>query len=166
MLILVVKGKIKLNENRIIGLDGYLFRNEDRKNYSIKKIGEYTQSASMVLEETLAGFYKWEQLPLTEHFKNKFKYNRRNIIKDIYDYEHLSNYTFEKDGTKLIRISGDNYDNILTDVILPPIRTIYLFKYSVVDGKLDDVELIERYNVDATTGKRFFAKDDPLKFEP
>lgn len=158
--------KNKLSENRIIGLDGYLFHNFDRTKFDFDRIEEYTQDASMVLEEALAGFYKWDQLPLTQHFKDKFKCNRRNIIKNVCDYESLGHYTTDSDGVKSILIFGDNYDNILTDIILPPIRTVYSFKYSVVDGKLDDVELVEKYNVDATTGKRFFAKDDPLKFEP
>lgn len=158
--------KVKLNENRIIGLDGYLFLNIDRNKFDFDRIEEYTYDASTVLQETLTGFYKWDQLPLTDHFKNKFKYNRRNIINDIYNYESLFNYTTEKDGVKLIEIYCDKFDNILTDVILPPIRTVYIFKYNVVDGKLDDVELVEKYNEDATTGKKLFTKDDPLKFEP
>lgn len=157
--------KNKLNENRIIGLDGYLFYNIDRSKFNIDKIEEYTYDASTVLEETLTGFYKWDQLPLTQHFKDKFKYNRKNIIKDICDLEHLYNYTYEKEGEKLLEITGDRADNILTNIILPSIATVYTFKYEVVDGKLDDVELVEKYNMDATTGKKLFAKDAPLKFE-
>lgn len=158
--------KIKLNENRIIGLDGYLFLNIDRSKFDFDIIKEYTYDAPTVLEEALKGFYKWDQLPLTNHFKDKFKYNRRNIIKDIYACESLCSGIFEKDDENMIEILCDKPDNLLTNIILPPIRTVYLFKYNIVDGKLDDVELVEKYNVDATTGKRFFVKDDPLKFEP
>ena len=107
-------------------------------------------------DAALSKYEKWDNLFVTNNFKQKFK-NYRGIINDIDNYQHLlGGYDYEEFDKKVIYISAEkkktfldffnsNYDDISTE---------FYFDYKVDDkGWLDDVTLLKRVDVLSITGE-------------
>ena len=106
------------------------------------------------LECALVWFNDWDDLFLSNNFKNKFK-NRRGIIENIDDYDNISGFYSYDNGVKYLAIYADkkktffdffnqDYDDISTE---------FYFDYKIDDkGWLDDVDLIKKIDIYTSTG--------------
>lgn len=103
-----------------------------------------------ILEEVLAGFYKWKQLPLTNHFKEKFK-NRRNILSEIDNIETIYTANDKVANENVILVSADEKQNVFQKHFCLPITVECYFRYKMDGDKLDDLELVKKRYIDSTT---------------
>lgn len=136
-------------DNRVIGYDLYIMYHRDRNNVSYEnEINGITPDK--ILEETLTGFYTWNQLLLTEKFKNKFK-NRRNILSEIDSIEYLYAGNKKNDNEDVIFVRANEKQNIFEEYFCLPITVECYFKYKMDGGKLDDLELIKKRYVETSS---------------
>lgn len=137
-------------DNRVIGYDLYMMYGYDRDILWLDNNLNGVEG-NEILEEVLAGFYTWEQLPITEHFKNKFK-NRRNILSEIDNIESLYADNEKIDNEDVIFVRANEKQNIFEEYFCLPVTIECYFKYKMDGDKLDDIELIKKRYVDTPTG--------------
>lgn len=101
---------------------------------------------------------KWDDLNLSDNFKNKFK-NGRGILPDKNEYE-MFDVGYDSDFAEYNRytvwIRGDKYENIFNTLRYgEPVSTEFIFEYKIDENNLlDDVKLIRRKDVYSLTGER------------
>lgn len=137
--------------NRIINYDNYIMFRYDRNNVNLDNNLNGVEGDE-ILKEVLSGFYKWEQLPLTKHFKNKFK-NRKHILNEIDSIEWLGVGNEKNNDEEIIIVRADKHQNIIEEKFCSPITVECYFKYKMDGDKLDDLELVQKRYVDSTTGE-------------
>ena len=106
------------------------------------------------LEGALVWFNNWDDLFLSNNFKNKFK-NRRGIIENIDDYDNISGFYSYDNGVKYLAIYADKKKTFLDffNQDYDDISTEFYFDYKIDDkGWLDDVDLIKKIDIYTSTG--------------
>ena len=106
------------------------------------------------LEGALVWFNNWDDLFLSNNFKNKFK-NRRGIIENIDDYDNISGFYSYDNGIKYLAIYADKKKTFLDffNQDYDDISTEFYFDYKIDDkGWLDDVDLIKKIDIYTSTG--------------
>lgn len=104
----------------------------------------------------LEKYNNWNNLFLTDKFKNKFR-NRQDVIKDINDYKDITGgYDYDEFNRKVVVIFATKKKNIVEifNTQDEDITTEFYFDFQTdQDGWIDDLTLLKRIDVDSTTGK-------------
>lgn len=133
---------------------GTMNLNERKFNMIVSKSNSINPEAEFF--HALQWYSNWDNLFLTNHFKEKFK-NCKNLASNINDINFASSFRDNNylDGKLLIGVYGNKKKSIL-DVLNPDYIDIdrsYYFDYKVDEnGYLDDVELVGHQDFDAETG--------------
>ena len=147
----------------------YLFNissiGQDIKNIKISNVKIASVSEIGISKTLSLVFYAddiWENLPLSQHFKNKYSHSK-DIINNINKYEKT--FAVGVDGDYIIPnvmiLYADKKNLINSDLV----STRFYFKYILNDkNELDDIELIRQVDVDSTTGKRLDGKTEIMSF--
>ena len=136
-------------KNRVVNQRIYILYGYDKNNVPLKKeMGDYYQAR--ILHELLSGYYTWDQLPVTEKFKGKFK-NRKNILNEIDQIEYISVRVDDTSEDNILVLSADKKQNFIEEKLFPCETVEEFFKFKMDGDKLDDLELIKKQIVHTPT---------------
>ena len=124
-------------------------KEERRQNMLISRGNNKLSSADVAreIEAALSKYTNWDNLFLSENFKEKYK-NRRNILEDVNRIGALSCGVSQEYGDDVVLIFAEKKNSIFDRDESDDITTLYYFKYILDDiGEIDDIEIIDKYDV-------------------
>lgn len=99
----------------------------------------------------IEGYNNWNELALSDKFKNKY-HDWHNLIDERDKYYSLMPYSENINGKEIAAIFADTYGPVIETSSYSPIAYIYYYEYIVNENnELDDINLIKKVKVDATT---------------
>ena len=129
---------------------------EIRRQQLIATAGSDELTEDVVSHEiciALAKYTNWDNLFLSDNFKNKYK-DRSNIIDDVREIEAVNcypDYSEENVVVVLVEKKHKIFDRDESD----DITTEYHFRYTINDkNEIDDLELLEEFDTYTIDGER------------
>lgn len=105
------------------------------------------------ISAALSKYTNWDNLFLSEHFKEKYK-NRKNILDDVRHIAKVSSGIIYQDGEPVVLIFAEKKTPLFNLDESDDITTMYYFKYVLnEEGEIDDLILLKKqdvYTIDGT----------------
>ena len=129
---------------------------EERRHNLILSSGSDKMSESNIAHEltlALSCHTNWDNLFLSEHFKEKYK-NRRNILDDVNNIANVRSGLEYENGEYVVIIFAEKKHSIFDTDDSDDITTEYYFKYVLNDmGEIDDLILLNKQDVYTINGE-------------
>ena len=101
----------------------------------------------------LSKYTNWDNLFLSEHFKEKYK-NRKNILDDVDNIANIRSGLYYEYGDDVVIISAEKKHGLFDTDESDDITTEYYFKYVLNEaGEIDDLILLKKQDVYTINGE-------------
>ena len=115
-----------------------------------------TRGVGMELILAIEGEVDWKNLNLTDNFKNKFK-KSNDIMRECKIYKSfLSGISHDYENKQVIIIYATKFDNLIDIYGDKDKATEYFYEYEIINNLLNDVRLIDKYDVYAINGEKVY----------
>ena len=125
-----------------------------RVYYGITDLTQLDASAiSNDIKAALSKYTNWDNLFLSEHFKEKYK-NRKNIIDDVNNIRDIRSGLTLEYGDDVVIIFAEKKSDIFDTDESDDITTEYYFRYVLNEaGEIDDLILLKKQDVYTINGE-------------
>lgn len=125
-----------------------------KSEYGITSLNELDPSLiAGDIDAALSNYTNWDNLFLSEHFKEKYK-NRRNILDDADNITNISSGLDYKYGDDVVIIFAEKKGSIFDTDESDDITTEYYFRYVLNEaGEIDDLILLKKRDTYTMSGE-------------
>ncbi len=156
--ILIAAGMVTLLINYI--LNKYSIPSKEERFYNLRVysgITDLTQldasDISHDIHAALSKYTNWDNLFLSENFKEKYK-NRRNILDDVNNIADIHSGLDYENGEYIVIIFAEKTAPLFDTDESDNVTTMYYFKYVLNEaGEIDDLILLKKQDVYTINGE-------------
>ena len=125
-----------------------------KAEYSITDLNELDPSLiSGEIDAALSKYTNWDNLFLSEHFKEKYK-SRKNILEDADNIANISSGLDSEYGNDVVIIFAEKKSSIFDTDESDNITTEYYFRYVLNEaGEIDDLILLKKTDTYTLSGE-------------